>query len=175
MKLLTNILLSCFVVAVFTTVAAAKKGKGSKGNSASAAQTDADCDIPLPMTALDCCPMPRFIGEDIITACKRQAFQAMRNNNSTGKKPNGPPPEFFNCLIASTDMGTKNRNGVISVDLSKATKYLQAQLNATTKNDWNKIVTDGCSTCYKKSNNGKDDKIKTFLDCLITEFYTVSH
>lgn len=148
-----------------TAISAAKKT-----SSAAAQQSNENCDDRLPMSALDCCAMPRFINEVIITGCRAKvmANRPPRSNNGTF---DGPPPEFFDCLVETTGMCTIKTGNSLVVDQTKATKYLQSQLNDTTKKDWNDAVSNGCSTCIKAYK--KDNLSKTFLDCLIKEFYTV--
>lgn len=156
MKLLESLIFTCFCVTLLTTAISATKKPASSTE---------DCSKKLPMTALSCCAMPQFIPQAIITGCRTTSMQALAGQ-PRDPTVDGPPAAFFDCLIDSTNMGNGSK-----VDKKMAENYLQSQLNATTKN-WKKPVTDSCKTCYTAYK--KDNKTKTFMDCLLKEFYTVS-
>lgn len=153
MKVLESVILSFLIVALFTTsIAEAKKNSSSS--------TVCNDNKTIPMSALGCCPMPQFVSEDIIKQCRMNAAP-------------GNPQTFFDNLLTLTTMGT-NKNGKVVVDKAAALKYLQAQLNDTTKSDWTKPVANGVTKSYEAYTNDNSNT-KTFLDSLIKEFYIVSY
>lgn len=169
MKYLGSLFLTFFVVTLFTSTISAKKDSTTPS---SARQSSVDCNKRLPMSALECCDMPTFMNEVIITGCRATVWQ---NLTAAGKARNasfdGPPKEFYDCMVKTTDMAT-TKKGVSTIDDTKALNYLKAQLNETTKTDWTKPVTEGHSKCYRQYKTDKNNKV--FLDCLIREFYVVS-